>query len=159
MWTQGSRRFLNLSCFQRSGENSPRMSIHWTLIAGFLYAEIGKNATTNSISRLRQEPGNWETEIQMTSYRHNSAPPGSFYIHQDVEQGAVYLDFISFIVSVWCLVLSLFFPLHSLFQVFKSRFLRGLESQLIYYFYVLVSNTYQVYFNWNLICTFHVVLE
>ena len=36
----------------------------------------------------------------MTSYRHNSAPPGSFYIHQDVEQGAVYLDFISFIVSV-----------------------------------------------------------
>ena len=32
-----------------------------------------------------------------------------------------------------------FFPLHSLFQVFKSRFLRGLESQLIYYFYVLGS--------------------
>ena len=27
----------------------------------------------------------------MTSYRHNSAPPGSFYIHQDVEQGALYI--------------------------------------------------------------------
>ena len=26
------------------------------------------------------------------------------------------------------------------FQVFKSRFLRGLESQLIYYFYVLVRD-------------------
>ena len=59
------------------------MSIHWTLIAGFLYAEIGKNATT----KTRQEPGTCETEIQMTSYRHNSAPPGSFYIHKDVEQG------------------------------------------------------------------------
>ena len=63
------------------------MSIHWTLIAGFLYAEIGKNATT----KTRQEPGTCETEIQMTSYRHNSAPPGSFYIHQDVEQGALYI--------------------------------------------------------------------
>ena len=28
-------------------------------------------------------------------------------------------------------------------KVFKSRFLKGLESQLIYYFYVLVSFLYK----------------
>jgi len=57
------------------------MSIHWTLIAGFLYAEIG----------------------------------------------AILLLLVPFIsTSMWN-------------KVFKSRFLRGLESQLIYYFYVLVA--------------------
>jgi len=57
------------------------MSIHWTLIAGFLYAEIG-------IILLLLVP------------------------------------FIS--TSMWR-------------KVFKSRFLKGLESQLIYYFYVMVA--------------------
>jgi len=57
------------------------MSIHWTLIAGFLYAEIG----------------------------------------------AILLLLVPFISTrMWN-------------KVFKSRFLRGLESQLIYYFYVLVA--------------------
>jgi len=57
------------------------MSIHWTLIAGFLYAEIG----------------------------------------------VVLLLLVPFISTrMWN-------------KVFKSRFLRGLESQLIYYFYVLVA--------------------
>jgi len=57
------------------------MSIHWTLIAGFLYAEIG----------------------------------------------AILLLLVPFIsTSMWN-------------KVFKSRFLKGLESQLIYYFYVLVA--------------------
>jgi len=58
-----------------------RMSIHWTLIAGFLYAEIG----------------------------------------------TILLLLVPFIsTKMWN-------------KVFKSRFLRGLESQLIYYFYVLVA--------------------
>jgi len=57
------------------------MSLHWTLIAGFLYAEIAFVAL-------------------------------------------LLLPFIS--TSAW-------------HRVFKSRFLRGLESQLIYYFYVLVA--------------------
>jgi len=57
------------------------MSIHWTLIAGFLYAEIG----------------------------------------------TILLLLVPFIsTKMWN-------------KVFKSRFLRGLESQLIYYFYVLVA--------------------
>eukprot|EP00092_Neocalanus_flemingeri_P025285 GFUD01027417.1.p1 GENE.GFUD01027417.1~~GFUD01027417.1.p1 ORF type:complete len:226 (+),score=62.43 GFUD01027417.1:65-742(+) len=57
------------------------MSIHWTLIAGFLYAEIG----------------------------------------------VILLLLVPFISTrMWN-------------KVFKSRFLRGLESQLIYYFYVLVA--------------------
>jgi len=57
------------------------MSIHWTLIAGFLYAEIG----------------------------------------------IILLLLVPFISTrMWN-------------KVFKSRFLRGLESQLIYYFYVLVA--------------------
>jgi len=57
------------------------MSIHWTLIAGFLYAEIG----------------------------------------------VILLLLVPFISTrMWS-------------KVFKSRFLRGLESQLIYYFYVLVA--------------------
>merc|ERR1719347_2065790 len=57
------------------------MSIHWTLIAGFLYVEIG----------------------------------------------AILLLLVPFIsTSMWN-------------KVFKSRFLKGLESQLIYYFYVLVA--------------------
>merc|ERR1711953_1597137 len=56
-------------------------SIHWTLIAGFLYAEIG----------------------------------------------VILLLLVPFIsTSTWN-------------KVFKSRFLKGLESQLIYYFYVLVA--------------------
>merc|ERR1712059_208390 len=60
---------------------SPRMSIHWTLIAGFLYAEIG----------------------------------------------VILLLLVPFIgTRMWN-------------KVFKSRFLKGLESQLIYYFYVLVA--------------------
>jgi len=58
-----------------------KMSIHWTLIAGFLYAEIG----------------------------------------------TILLLLVPFIsTKMWN-------------KVFKSRFLRGLESQLIYYFYVLVA--------------------
>lgn len=58
-----------------------KMSIHWTLIAGFLYAEIG----------------------------------------------VILLLLVPFISTrMWN-------------KVFKSRFLRGLESQLIYYFYVLVA--------------------
>ncbi|XP_023335093.1 B-cell receptor-associated protein 31 [Eurytemora carolleeae] len=57
------------------------MSLHWTLIAGFLYAEIAFIAL-------------------------------------------LLLPFIS--NKTW-------------HKMFKSRFLRGLESQLIYYFYVLVS--------------------
>merc|ERR1711892_1517172 len=57
------------------------MSIHWTLIAGFLYAEIG----------------------------------------------------------VILLLLVPFISTRMWHKVFKSRFLRGLESQLIYYFYVLVA--------------------
>merc|ERR1712154_366832 len=58
-----------------------KMSIHWTLIAGFLYAEIG----------------------------------------------VILLLLVPFIsTSMWN-------------KVFKSRFLKGLESQLIYYFYVLVA--------------------
>jgi len=57
------------------------MSLHWTLIAGFLYAEIG------------------------------------------------------FV----CLLLLPFISTKMWHKVFKSRFLRGLESQLIYYFYVLVA--------------------
>jgi len=57
------------------------MSLHWTLIAGFLYAEIAFVAL-------------------------------------------LLLPFVS--TSAW-------------HKVFKSRFLRGLESQLIYYFYVLVA--------------------
>lgn len=57
------------------------MSIHWTIIAGFLYAEIG------------------------------------FVM-------ALLVPFIS--TRMW-------------HKLFKSRFLRGLESQLIYYFYVLVA--------------------
>jgi len=57
------------------------MSIHWTLIAGFLYAEIG-------IILLLLVP------------------------------------FIS--TSMWR-------------RVFKSNFLKGLESQLIYYFWVMVA--------------------
>jgi len=58
-----------------------KMSIHWTLIAGFLYAEIG----------------------------------------------VILLLLVPFIsTSTWN-------------KVFKSRFLKGLESQLIYYFYVLVA--------------------
>lgn len=57
------------------------MSVHWTLIAGFLYAEIG---------------------------------------------------FIA-------LLLLPFIPARTWHAMFKSRFLRGLESQLIYYFYVLVA--------------------
>jgi len=57
------------------------MSIHWTLIAGFLYAEIG----------------------------------------------VILLLLVPFISTrMWN-------------KVFKSRFLKGLESQLIYYFYVLVA--------------------
>jgi len=57
------------------------MRIHWTLIAGFLYAEIG----------------------------------------------VILLLLVPFIgTRMWS-------------KVFKSRFLRGLESQLIYYFYVLVA--------------------
>eukprot|EP00092_Neocalanus_flemingeri_P008365 GFUD01009021.1.p1 GENE.GFUD01009021.1~~GFUD01009021.1.p1 ORF type:complete len:227 (+),score=102.66 GFUD01009021.1:67-747(+) len=57
------------------------MSLHWTLIAGFLYAEIG----------------------------------------------VILLLLVPFISTrMWN-------------KVFKSRFLRGLESQLIYYFYVLVA--------------------
>lgn len=57
------------------------MSIHWTLIAGFLYAEIG----------------------------------------------VILLLLVPFIgTRMWN-------------KVFKSRFLKGLESQLIYYFYVLVA--------------------
>jgi len=57
------------------------MSIHWTLIAGFLYAEIG----------------------------------------------AILLLLVPFISTrMWN-------------KVFKSRFLRGLESQLIYYFWVLAA--------------------
>jgi len=57
------------------------MSIHWTLIAGFLYTEIG----------------------------------------------TILLLLVPFIsTKMWN-------------KVFKSRFLRGLESQLIYYFYVLVA--------------------
>lgn len=62
-------------------QDSLRMSIHWTLIAGFLYAEIG----------------------------------------------TILLLLVPFIsTKMWN-------------KVFKSRFLRGLESQLIYYFYVLVA--------------------
>jgi len=58
-----------------------KMSIHWTLIAGFLYAEIG----------------------------------------------VILLLLVPFISTrMWN-------------KVFKSRFLKGLESQLIYYFYVLVA--------------------
>lgn len=57
------------------------MSLHWTIIAGFLYAEIG------------------------------------FML-------ALLLPFVS--TRMW-------------HKLFKSRFLRGLESQLIYYFYVLVA--------------------
>jgi len=57
------------------------MSIHWTLIAGFLYAEIG----------------------------------------------------------VILLLLVPFISTRTWNTVFKSRFLKGLESQLIYYFYVLVA--------------------
>lgn len=57
------------------------MSLHWTIIAGFLYAEIG------------------------------------FMM-------ALLIPFIS--TRMW-------------HRLFKSRFLRGLESQLIYYFYVLVA--------------------
>ena len=30
-------------------------------------------------------------------------------------------------------------------KVFKSRFLKGLESQLIYYFYVLVRTSFRMY--------------
>jgi len=61
--------------------DSSVMSIHWTLIAGFLYAEIG----------------------------------------------TILLLLVPFIsTKMWN-------------KVFKSRFLRGLESQLIYYFYVLVA--------------------
>jgi len=57
------------------------MSIHWTLIAGFLYAEIG----------------------------------------------VILLLLVPFISTrMWN-------------KVFKSRFLKGLENQLIYYFYVLVA--------------------
>jgi len=57
------------------------MSLHWTLIAGFLYAEIG----------------------------------------------TILLLLVPFIsTKMWN-------------KVFKSRFLRGLETQLIYYFYVLVA--------------------
>ena len=57
------------------------MSIHWTVIAGFLYAEIG----------------------------------------------VILLLLVPFISTrMWN-------------KVFKSRFLKGLENQLIYYFYVLVA--------------------
>merc|ERR1711971_269259 len=65
----------------RSDWDGLKMSIHWTLIAGFLYAEIG----------------------------------------------TILLLLVPFIsTKMWN-------------KVFKSRFLRGLESQLIYYFYVLVA--------------------
>jgi len=57
------------------------MSVHWTLIAGFLYAEI----------------------------------------------------------AFLALLLLPFIPARTWHTMFKSRFLRGLESQLIYYFYVLVA--------------------
>ena len=58
-----------------------KMSLHWTLIAGFLYCEI---------------------------------------------------------ISLLLLLIPLISP-RAWNKLFKSRFLKGLESQLIYYFYVLVA--------------------
>ena len=77
-----------------------KMSIHWTLIAGFLYAEIG-------VILLLLVP----------------------FISTRLPHLLLYLFWRIFLFRMWN-------------KVFKSRFLRGLESQLIYYFYVLVSNLY-----------------
>ena len=116
------------------------MSIHWTLIAGFLYAEIGKNATTKTIS-------GWDKSLGTVRQKFKWLLTGTIllllvpFISTKMWNKVHYILMslvLSFLFDVLCCLLS-FFPLHSLFQVFKSRFLRGLESQLIYYFYVLVS--------------------
>lgn len=75
-----------------------KMSIHWTLIAGFLYAEIG-------VILLLLVP------FISTRWKRSQ-----------IERKC----WLALCCSTWN-------------KVFKSRFLKGLESQLIYYFYVLVS--------------------
>ncbi len=69
------------SVFLETGSFYLTMSLHWTLIAGFLYAEIG----------------------------------------------------------VILLLLVPFVSTRTWNKLFKSKFLKGLENQLFYYFYVLVA--------------------
>ena len=130
------------------------MSIHWTLIAGFLYAEIGKNATTKTIS-------DWDKSLGTVRQKFKWLLTGTILL--------LLVPFIS--TKMWnkvhyilmSLVLSFLFDvLYCLFSFLFILFSRCSSQGSFAAWspsWFIISMCWWVYFNWDLICTFHVVLE